>query len=107
MVFVTGSLILMKNIVNMKVFIFLLIMFVAGMNANAQWIIFSNASFEEALEKAQREDKGIFVDVYTSWCGPCKMMAKNVFTQEQVGRFYNEHFIILKYDAEKEAENGF
>lgn len=91
----------------MKAFILLLIMLVAGMNANAQGIVFSNASFEEALEKAQLEGKGIFVDVYTSWCGPCKMMAKNVFTQEQVGKFYNEHFVCLKLDAEKEAEHGF
>ena len=91
----------------MKAFILLLIMLVAGMNVNAQGIVFSNASFEEALEKAQLEGKGIFVDVYTSWCGPCKMMAKNVFTQEQVGKFYNEHFVCLKLDAEKEAEHGF
>ena len=57
----------MKSIVNMKAFILLLIMLVAGMNVNAQGIVFSNASFEEALEKAQLEGKGIYVEDYTSW----------------------------------------
>ena len=97
----------MKNTVNMKVFILLCIAFVSGLSANAQGIVFSNVSFEEALEKAQQEGKQIFVDVYTSWCGPCKMIAKNVFTQQKVGEYYNEHFICLKLDAEKEAQHDF
>ena len=97
----------MKNTVNMKVFILLCIAFVSGLSANAQGIVFSNVSFEEALEKAQQEGKQIFVDVYTSWCGPCKMMAKNVFTQQEVGEYYNEHFVCLKLDAEKETQHVF
>ena len=91
----------------MKVFILLCIAFVSGLSANAQGIVFSNVSFEEALEKAQQEGKQIFVDVYTSWCGPCKMMAKNVFTQQEVGEYYNEHFVCLKLDAEKETQHVF
>lgn len=91
----------------MKIFILLCVAFVSGLSANAQGIVFSNVSFEEALEKAQQEGKQIFVDVYTSWCGPCKMMAKNVFTQQKVGEYYNEHFVCLKLDAEKEAQHDF
>lgn len=44
----------------------------------AQGIEFFHGTYEEALQKARAEGKQIFVDVYTSWCGPCKMMAKNV-----------------------------
>lgn len=55
--------------------------------ATGQGINFFRGSFEEALKKAQQENKQIFVDVYTSWCGPCKMMAKEVFTRSDVGSF--------------------
>ena len=68
-------------------------------------IAFFEGSYEEALELAKKEKKIIFIDAYASWCGPCKRMAKNVFTQDAVGDFYNEHFINLKLDMEKaEAE---
>lgn len=53
--------------------------------ASAQGIDFFHGSYEEALKKARSENKGIFVDVYTSWCGPCKKMAREVFTQAGVG----------------------
>ena len=60
-----------------------------------------NASWEEILHLAQKENKLIFMDCYTSWCGPCKALAKNVFTQEKVGEFFNPRFINVKYDMEK------
>ena len=68
----------------------------------AQSIAFENGNWEAALKKAKQEDKIIFVDAYTTWCGPCKMMAKNVFTNEQVAAYYNEHFINMKIDMEKD-----
>ena len=55
----------------------------------------------EALEKAKREGKALFVDCYTSWCGPCHMMSKRVFPQKTVGDFMNPSFISLKIDMEK------
>lgn len=60
-----------------------------------------NTSWEEILHLAQKENKLIFMDCYTSWCGPCKALAKNVFTQEKVGEFFNPRFINVKYDMEK------
>lgn len=67
----------------------------------AQGIVFQEGTLTEALAKAKQENKLVFVDVYTTWCGPCKMVAKTVFPQEKVGRYYNEHFINCKLDAEK------
>ncbi|MEL6391962.1 MAG: thioredoxin domain-containing protein [Bacteroidota bacterium] len=58
-------------------------------------------SFAQLLEQAQQEDKLIFVDAYATWCGPCRMMDRSVFNQEEVGRFYNANFINLKLDVEK------
>lgn len=65
-------------------------------------IQFENTTWQEILEKAKNENKLIFIDAYTTWCGPCKMMAKNVFTDTEVGVFFNQNFINVKLDMEKE-----
>ncbi|MDO5663876.1 MAG: thioredoxin domain-containing protein [Bacteroidia bacterium] len=64
-------------------------------------ISFENMSFNEVLEIAKKENKLIFMDAYTSWCGPCKQMAQTVFTNEKVGDFFNKNFINVKIDMEK------
>ena len=64
-------------------------------------IYFQDLSFEEALLKAKHENKLVFLDCYTSWCGPCKSMAKKVFTLKEAGDFFNPRFINLKMDMEK------
>ncbi len=68
---------------------------------NAQGIEFFEGSWQEALEKAKSEGKIIFVDAFATWCGPCKRMAKTVFPDEAVGKFYNKHFVNLKLDMER------
>lgn len=81
---------------------FLLLIFSAIASLGfSQGIEFFEGSFEEALAKAKLEDKIIFVDAYTTWCGPCKAMSKNTFTNANVGKFYNSNFINLKIDQEK------
>lgn len=67
----------------------------------ADGIDFFHGTLKEAQELAAKEHKLIFMDAYTSWCGPCKRMAKEVFSTEEAGAFFNEHFINLKVDMEK------
>ncbi len=70
---------------------------------NGQGINFEHITLEEALQKAGKENKLVFVDVYTDWCGPCKVMTRTIFTNEQVGKFFNHQFINVKVNAEKEG----
>ncbi|MDG1432656.1 MAG: thioredoxin family protein [Saprospiraceae bacterium] len=70
-------------------------------------INFFHGTWEEALAEAKAKDKLIFVDAYAVWCGPCKRMAKNVFTDKKVGEFYNENFINMKIDMEKKMGRSF
>ncbi len=60
--------------------------------------------WKKVLKKAKKEKKLIFVDCYTSWCGPCKMLANKVFTQDAVADFFNATFVNAKYDMEKDAD---
>ncbi|HMW75809.1 MAG TPA: thioredoxin family protein [Saprospiraceae bacterium] len=66
-----------------------------------QGMVFSEGNWQQLLAKAKADNKIIFVDAYTTWCGPCKMMAKNVFTNKEVGDFYNAKFINAQIDMEK------
>lgn len=69
--------------------------------AQNQSIQFETGTFSEALAKAKKENKLIFMDAYTTWCGPCKWMAKNIFTNDKVADYYNSNFICTKIDMEK------
>lgn len=64
-------------------------------------IEFRDGTWDDLLEMSKAEDKLIFVDAYAVWCGPCKRMSKEVFTQASVGDFFNENFINAKIDMEK------
>lgn len=63
-------------------------------------INFSHQSWSEVVAKAKAENKLIFIDFYTQWCGPCLNMAQNVFTLPAIGAYYNSHFVCAKIDAE-------
>ncbi len=66
-----------------------------------QGINFYNGNLAGAKEKAKQENKIIFIDAYTTWCGPCKWLSKNIFTQKEVGDFFNDNFISFRMDMEK------
>lgn len=61
-------------------------------------------TLQDALRKAAGHKKGarlVFLDCYTTWCGPCKYMANTVFATEAAGNYFNENFVNIKIDMEK------
>ena len=65
---------------------------------------FRSIDFNEALKQSQAENKLVFIDFYTDWCGPCRKMSKEVFPQKQVGDYFNAQFVCIKLNAEKEGK---
>lgn len=62
---------------------------------------FLEGSFAKAQKKAQAENKLILVDVYTTWCGPCKLMDKHTFSDENVKSYVHNNLVPFKLDAER------
>lgn len=83
-----------------KLILVLLALFIST-GTFAQGIEFEHGTFQEALVKAKKENKLVFMDCYTSWCGPCKYLAKTIFTQKEVGDYFNAKFVNVKMDMEK------
>jgi thioredoxin-related protein len=61
-------------------------------------------TFEEAVKKSKTEKRPVFIDVYTDWCGWCKVMDKNTFNDPQVAKVLNEKFYAVKFDAEQKED---
>lgn len=64
-------------------------------------IKFFEGTWEEALLLAKKQNKLIFLDIYATWCGPCKKLSAQTFPDPAVGKYYNERFINVKVDGEK------
>ena len=84
-----------------KRLLILAITLLCGMIVSAQGVDFQNLAYEGALEKAKAENKLVFMDCYTSWCGPCRIMSNEVFPQKEAGDYFNPLFVCVKYDMEK------
>ena len=83
-----------------KIALLFVMVFIACYAGQAQGIKFEEGTLQDMLAKAKAEDKLIFIDVYTQWCGPCKQVAAEVFPNKLLGTYYNENFINYKLDAE-------
>ncbi len=58
-------------------------------------------SFEEAYKMNKKKSKKMFIDVFTEWCGWCKKMDAETFTDPTIAKYMNEHFYCVKFDAER------
>lgn len=94
----------------LSLFLVSLFLFSCGGGKNATVVQTPGVQFTKSktltalLDQAEVENKLIFVDFYTTWCLPCRLMDEEVFPDERVGDFMNENFINYKVDAEK--DNG-
>lgn len=59
-----------------------------------------SSSLYDVVDLAEKENKLVFLDIYTDWCLPCKVMEEEVFTDESLGDFFNQNFISFKINAE-------
>ena len=82
-------------------FLSLSLIITVSLFAQNRQITFETGNLASVFEKAKKENKLIFVDAFTTWCGPCKHMAKHVFTNDTVADYYNANFVNLKLDMEK------
>ena len=64
-------------------------------------ITFIEQDWDKALQQAKAENKLVFLDIYATWCGPCKLLKKNTFTDKKVGDFFNKTFVNVSIDGEK------
>ena len=62
---------------------------------------FRKLSLEQAVETAKDEGKLVFVNMHTKTCRPCRLMEKVVFPKEKLGKYMNEHFVAITFDAEE------
>jgi len=73
-------------------------------NAGIQWT--TGLTWEQIKAKAKAENKYIFIDAYTTWCGPCKQMDKQVYPNDTAGNYFNPKFISVKVQFDKTAKDN-
>lgn len=74
--------------------------FTTTFSSQAQGITFESSNWQTILNKARAEKKLVFLDAYTSWCGPCKAMQARVFPDKKLGDLFNTQFVNAKIDME-------
>lgn len=83
----------------MKKIVFVMVLAVSmsltSMAQQINWL-----TFEEALALQKENPKKIMMDVYTNWCGPCKMLDRNTFQNPDVANYVNENYYAVKFNAE-------
>jgi thioredoxin-related protein len=86
----------MKRLLVVLIFLFV---FFASFTQSVKWY-----TITEALELNKKEPRKIVVDVYTDWCGWCKVMEKNTYNNEIIAEYLNKKFYIVKLDAEQKED---
>ena len=91
----------------MKKLLLLLIIASFSINGKAQESKINWMSFEDALAAQVKSPKKMMIDMYTVWCGPCRMLDKNTFQQKDLVKYVNENYYAVKFNAEGDGEVKF
>ena len=85
----------------MKKVLLMLALFLSGLVSAQEinWI-----TMDDALAAQKETPKKILMDVYTNWCGPCKLMDRNTFSHPAVVEYINDNFYAVKFNAEGTEE---
>ncbi|MCX7767936.1 MAG: thioredoxin family protein [Flavobacteriales bacterium] len=73
----------------------------SGSSSSPYTFKFFEGTLDAGLKEAQKTKKLLFLDAYTTWCGPCKMMNYGPFRDPEAGKFFNENFVNMKIDMER------
>jgi len=84
-----------------RILILTLFLFSLNLYSRAEGIVFFHGTFAEAKAEAAKQHKLIFMDCFTTWCGPCREMSSKAFPDKSVGDYFNAHFICMQMDMEK------
>ena len=57
-------------------------------------------SLEDAVYLQEAAPRNIIIDMYTKWCGPCKLLDRNTFANKDVAKYINDNFYAVKFNAE-------
>ena len=79
----------------------LAILFALGAFAVQAQVKFEDKSTDALREMAVRTNKLVFIDLYASWCPPCRTMEREVFSRKDVGEFMGKYFVSAKFDTDK------
>lgn len=88
----------------MKKCILVLAIVLSSVAPFAQGVNFQELTLKEACAKAKAENKLVFIDCYTDWCGPCRLMTEEIFPMKEMGDYFNPKYICIKANAEKGEE---
>lgn len=94
----------MKKVIGILSVAVIAVVLMSSFAGKDKGIEFENITLEKAKKEAAKSGKLVFIDAYTDWCGPCKRMAATTFQDPEVGEFFNENFVNLKVEMEKDAD---
>ena len=86
---------MMRKILYIIIFIFSISTTLFAQSQKINWL-----SVEEVEVLQKKEPRKVLIDVFTTWCGPCKMMMKNTFSNNNVIDYINTYYYAIKFDAE-------
>lgn len=72
-----------------------------GAVASRGQVRFETLSTDALRERAVKSGKLVFIELYADWCPPCRVMEREVFSDREVGAFFERHFVAARYDTDR------